>query len=133
MNNTTHTIICPNCKREHKLLKAGGWRTLNELEALVCTIAPMIAGLFVLTIMRLLAHHLAISFEVWQMLAAVAATVIITFPLITHAVVKYSRKNLCRLGIGIYIVNCECGNCFTVTRPVVDESMITKDEAEILN
>lgn len=135
MNNNTHTIICPNCNREHELLKDGGWRTLNELEALVCVAAPMIAGLFVLVVMRFLARHLAISFEVWQMLTAVAATAIISFPLITHAVVKYSRKNLCRLGIGIYKADCECGNSFTIIRPIgmQAKTVISEEESDALN
>lgn len=120
MNNTTstHTVICPNCNREHELLKSGGWRTLNEMEALVCTTAPMLVGLVALVVMRILADYLAISFERWQMVTAVAATAIITFPLLTHAITKYSRENLRRLGIGIYTIRCECGNSFTVVRPI---------------
>lgn len=133
MNNTTHTIVCPNCNQENSLPKAGGWRTLNELEALVCTTAPMIAGLFVLVIMRLVADYLAISFEPWQMLTAVAATAIITFPLLTHAITKYSRENLRRLGIGIYKIDCECGNSFTVVRPTENRlgEILTDNVSEV--
>lgn len=126
--------ICPNCGSVLKLEKAGGLKTLNELESIACVTSSLLIGLGVF-IGLMITNDYSASLELAPIhyLGAFLLAVFVSFPFAVVWMVKYSEANLERLGIRVYHIECTCGNCYTIARSIqlteanAEQETITSD------
>lgn len=127
--------ICPNCGRDLKLEKAGGWKALNEVESMACISGALLMGMGVFMGLKI-ANDCSASLELTPIhyLGAFLLTVFVSLPFTVMWMVKYSKANLERLGICVYHIECTCGNCYTIARSIqltetnTEQDMVITDD-----
>lgn len=112
-------VVCPNCGKELCLEKAGGWKTLSEVESIFSVTASMLIGLGTSAVMRAVNAYTAIfDLAPIHYMGAFLVATCVSFPFAVMWMVKSSKANLERLGIHVYYIECTCGNCYTIARKI---------------
>lgn len=119
------SITCPNCGKVHDLteVKQKGWMLLDELQAIVTTVVPLLLGLGVVFFLRVLATYTTFTPSIAVMCFSFIITAICTFPLMLWTMIRYQKGQLQIYGITLYRLNCDCSpkNTFFIVRHIAAE------------
>lgn len=122
---THQSITCPNCGKTHDLteVKQQGWMVLDELQAIVTTVVPLLLGLGVVFFLRVLATHTNFTPSIAVMCFSFIVTAVCTFPLMLWPMIRYQKGQLQSYGIALYRVSCDCRpeNTFFIVRHIATE------------
>jgi len=123
--NTRQSITCPNCGKTHDLTEAKpkGWMLLDELQAIVTTVVPLLLGLFTVFILQFLATHTNFTPSIAVMCISFIVTAVCTFPPMLWSMIRYQKSQLQSYGITLYRVSCDCRpeNAFFIVRRIATE------------
>lgn len=122
---TRQSITCPNCGKTHDLTdaKQKGWMLLDELQAIVTTVVPLLLGLCTVFILKILANHTSFTPSIAVMCISFIVTAVCTFPLMLWSMIRYQKGQLQSYGITLYRVSCDCRpeNAFFIVRHIATE------------
>lgn len=122
---TSHSITCPNCGKTHDLTetKQKGWMLLDELQAIVTTVVPLLLGLGAVFFLKVLATHMNFKPSIAVMCFSFIGTAVFTFPLMLWTMIRYQRNQLQSYGLILYRVSCDCRpeNSFVIVRHITIE------------
>lgn len=119
------SITCPNCGKVHDLTetKQKSWMLLDELQAIVTTVVPLLLGLGAVFFLKLLGSHTNFSPSIAVMCISFIVTAVCTFPPMLWSMIRYQKSQLQSYGITLYRVSCDCRpeNVFFIVRRIATE------------
>lgn len=140
MKQTNMEVICPNCGKIHQIdenTKGCGCDTLDSAMAITAVTFSLLTGLGVVVAIKCAEWCGVFTPSAEIILTAFVVSIVSALPVYIYLAIQYQKKLLHYVGVNLYRISCDCHpeNTFTIIRPIAipEESVISKNEAEILN
>lgn len=114
----TGEVRCPNCGKILPLRKndTGLWSTMRGFDAYLITVVPTMVACFLLMAYFLGCERATIKWNLGTAIAIVLVPLIILLLVLIGSYLHDEKKRRKELGYQVWMVSCECGNCFRAVR-----------------